>query len=370
MIMGKLCCVFNIPSHYRKDIYRAIDEYYDVDWYFEEYSGDIKVFDNNLLKRVTYFQHKPFIGRFYLMKGLLAKIVNEKYDNYLLIGTPLCLSIWILCLYIKLKYRRSKIYFWTHGWYGKETALESFFKKVFYRLADELVVYGNYAKELLVKNGFKRELIHVIHNSLSYDEQLKIRNQAKPTNIYYSHFGNNNPVLLFVGRLTPIKKLDMLVEAIRLLKHNEYDYNLVLVGDGTELSKLQNIVREYQLTSQVWFYGESYSELVNSELIFNADLCVAPGNVGLTAIHALMYGCPVITHDDFKYQMPEFEAIKDNKTGLFFKKGSIESLVETIMKWFIIKGGDRETVRQDCYEEIDRSWNPNYQMSILKSILS
>ena len=60
--------------------------------------------------------------------------------------------------------------------------------------------------------------------------------------------------------------------------------------------------------------GECYSEETNAKLIYNADLCVAPGNIGLTAIHVMMFGCPAITHNDFKWQMPEFEAIKSMET--------------------------------------------------------
>lgn len=60
--------------------------------------------------------------------------------------------------------------------------------------------------------------------------------------------------------------------------------------------------------------------MVNAELIYNADLCVAPGNIGLTAMHAMMFGCPCISHNDFSWQMPEFEAIVPYKTGNFLKE--------------------------------------------------
>ena len=43
------------------------------------------------------------------------------------------------------------------------------------------------------------------------------------------------------------------------------------------------------------FQGAVFDES-NSELIYHSDLCVSPGNVGLTAIHSLTYGVPVATH--------------------------------------------------------------------------
>lgn len=98
--------------------------------------------------------------------------------------------------------------------------------------------------------------------------------------------------------------------------------------------------------------GECCSEETNAKLIYNADLCVAPGNIGLTAIHVMMFGCPAITHNDFKWQMPEFEAIKSMETGMFFEKGNLDSLVNSILDWFEIKIKEREKVRLACYKEL------------------
>ena len=120
------------------------------------------------------------------------------------------------------------------------------------------------------------------------------------------------------------------------------------------------------LNDQVWFYGASYDEKTNAELIYNADLCVSPGNVGLTAMHALIFGCPVITHNYFEWQMPEYEAIHAGNTGDFFKMDDIADLIATISKWFAVKSDKREEVRKACFKEIDTNWNPYYQMDIIK----
>ena len=105
-------------------------------------------------------------------------------------------------------------------------------------------------------------------------------------------------------------------------------------------------------------------------MIFNADLCVSPGNIGLTAIHVLMFGCPAITNNDFAHQMPEFEAIHDGRTGSFFKAGDSSSLADVISDWFMKHKNDRDYVRQACYSEIDSNWNPSYQIEIIKSAIS
>lgn len=238
-----------------------------------------------------------------------------------------------------------------------------------YKCANGIFTYGEYAKKLMIKEGFDESKIHPIHNSLDYDKQLKLRQNLHQTNCYKDHFKNDYPVLIFIGRLTEIKRLDMLIEVIKDFRDNGENYNLVLVGDGDMKNSLMAIMQEYNLNDRIWFYGACYNEAQNAELIYNADLCVAPGNVGLTAIHAMMFGTPVISHNCFKFQMPEFEAIKPNITGDFFEYQNNNSLLRTISNWFKEHKNDRDVIRENCFNEIDTYWNPNYQIDILKEYL-
>jgi glycosyltransferase involved in cell wall biosynthesis len=234
---------------------------------------------------------------------------------------------------------------------------------------DGVFLYGNYARDLMIQNGFNPSKLHVIYNSLNYDEQLVIRKELTRSDIYSNYFRNTNPVIIFIGRLTKIKDLPLLIEAVSKLRDEGKFYNVVLVGDGEDRDFLRQDVEKRGLSNQVWFYGASYDERKNAELIFNADLCVAPGNIGLTAMHAMMFGCPCMSHDDFAYQMPEFEAIKPGVTGDFFKRNDPSSIASAIDKWFLENGSRRESIRSECYQEIDSKWNSHNQINILKQVL-
>ena len=133
--------------------------------------------------------------------------------------------------------------------------------------------------------------------------------------------------------------------------------------------ELKNLVSTKNLDNQVWFYGLCYDDNKNAQLIYDADLCVAPGNVGLTAMHSMVFGTPVITHNNFSMQMPEFESITPNITGDFFKYNDVSSLSQKIEDWIDNKSSKRDKIRQDCYDEIDRFWTPKYQMNILKRVI-
>ena len=169
--------------------------------------------------------------------------------------------------------------------------------------------------------------------------------------------------------MTPVKRLDLLINAVALLKEKRKCYNVVLVGDGSERTNLELIVSNHKIEKQVWFYGESYDEKQNAKLLFNADVCVAPGNIGLTAIHSLMFGCPAISHNNYSLQMPEFESIKPNVTGDFFLYNDYYNLAEVIDRWLTSHKVSRENVRKACYKEIDTFWTPYYQLEIIKKHL-
>ena len=160
----------------------------------------------------------------------------------------------------------------------------------------------------------------------------------------------------------------MMERAVTLLKTQGENYNITFVGDGDMRQALESEVCKSQLESTTWFYGACYDEKTNADLIYNADLCIAPGNIGLTAMHSLMFGCPAISHNDFKMQMPEFEAIIPGQTGDFFEYGNLSDLARCISLWFATKSNSREKVRQACYEEIDKYWNPYYQLDLLKKL--
>jgi glycosyltransferase involved in cell wall biosynthesis len=271
---------------------------------------------------------------------------------------------------MSLLYRRKKVFIWTHGWYGKEKRIEKILKKIMFHLPNGGVFcYGNYARNLMIKEGFNSKKIFVIHNSLFYDKQIEIRNYLKETCIYKNHFNNGNKNLFFVGRLTAIKKLDLILKAIIICRNRGTEYNLTFIGDGERADELKSLTKRLGIENQVWFYGSCYDEKELSSLIYNADLCVAPGNIGLTAMHSMVFGTPCLTHNDYPYQMPEFEAIKEGKTGTFFKRDDVNDLANKIDDWFKLNGAEREVVRKSCMDEIDREWNPYFQIEVLKKNL-
>lgn len=367
--MKRLCNCFSNPSLYRESIYKKMDDTFDCDWYFGDNPHDVKLFDTNTLKRVGFLHVSNAGHRIFCTFGLLRLLFDKRYDDYFMYLSTWDLCAWIFLLLKRFFFHSKRVSLWCHGWYGKESYWEAKLKRFMYDSVDRIFCYGDYARNLLVNMGYSGDKVCAIHNSLDYDRQLAIRSKLQTSDIYKQYFKNDNPVLIFIGRQTKVKRLDLLLEALYLLREQGHSYNLILVGDGTEQRMLRKITEEKKMESNVWFFGACFDEQTNAELIYNADLCVAPGNVGLTAMHTMVFGTPVVTHDSFEYQMPEFEAIKAGVTGAFFKYNDVNSMAETIVEWFSLHKEDRNQVRESCYQEIAENWTPDFQLKVIKENL-
>lgn len=361
----KICHIYNYPARYREEIYSLLDENFDSTFIFGNERTSVKRMDTSILKNVVNRKY-IYLGRIRYQKRMLGYLFKP-YDIYIIGTMTDNFTYWLFLVFLKL-FSKKRIYIWSHGYYGNETKKQLFVKKTYFKLAQGVFVYGNYSRDLMIKNGFDPNRIFTIYNSLHYTQQLKLRKIQVATRIYTHHFGNDNPTIIMIGRLNLRKKLSMLIDAVSTLQSRNFYLNVVLIGEGEDREQLEEDVRRKGIDKYVWFYGACYDEAQNAELIFNADLCVVPGDVGLTAIHSLMFGCPCLTHNYWPTQGPEFEAIKEGLTGSFFEHNDPMDLTKKLEAWFTDHTNDRNTIRENCFNEIDSRWNPYNQINIFKTV--
>lgn len=361
-----MCLIAGSAPTYRQPIYSMIGNELGCDFILG--SGPTKQMNITELPNKVIAVCPLKIGKspIFHLKGALR--LSKDYDVLILCMGIISITEWLILF--SAKFRHQKAYIWSHGWLGKDSWIKKMIGRLYFGLSSGVFVYNERSVKLMTEGGIPKEKLYTIYNSLNYDLQLGIRKSLTGSAIYTKHFGNQYHNIVFIGRLMKVKRFDLLLEAISILKEKGEIINVTFIGDGKEKECLEKMVHELGINKQFWFYGASFDERTNAELIYNADLCVSPGNIGLTAMHVLMFGCPAITNDDFNHQMPEFEAIRAGRTGDFFKAGNSKSLADAISKWFLEHANDRESVRRDCYHEIDTKWNPHNQMRIFKQVLS
>ena len=317
------------------------------------------------------YRHKLHNIKNYFFKGILiwqssvlSIVIKKEFDIAFFMGDMSVISTWIGALICRL--RKKRVVYWGHGIYGNESFYKLFFRLLFLKLAHVNLVYENRAKKLLLGMGFKKEKLIVIYNSLNYDLQYKYFNKLLKGNKYRSPFKESNiPTILFIGRLTRLKKIDQLIKCIERINKLQPNVNMLIIGDGPEKEKLKNLCSLILDKKRYIFLGAIYDEEKLAKFLFNSSLCVSPGNIGLTAIHSLSYGTPVVSHDNLINQMPEVEAIVDGENGFLFKENNIENLAEKISCWIQDKKSNKKKIRRI----IEEKYNPHYQKKIIDNLI-
>ncbi|WP_350291626.1 glycosyltransferase [uncultured Croceitalea sp.] len=304
--------------------------------------------------------------------GLLRFLRKEKFDDVIFLANAYYLSTWFAVFYLKLTGK--KVYMWTHGVITTKKDWKWRLRKVFYGLSDGLMLYGHKAKAVMVKNGFPERKLHVIYNSTgsvndliaTNEISIESRNNTKQQLFKYSDL----PIVIFVGRLTYVKKLDQILQAAHILHQEDFKINVLYVGDGQARKDLESLAQSLNISEYCHFYGACFKKEELEELFKISSLCISPGEVGLTAMSALGNGTPVLSHDDFNYQMPEYEAIEPGINGMLFKRNSIADIASKTKQWLIEnKETSEELMRNNCTKIIREKYNAEYQAELINAIL-
>jgi D-inositol-3-phosphate glycosyltransferase len=110
---------------------------------------------------------------------------------------------------------------------------------------------------------------------------------------------NDERIILFVGRIEPLKGLDILINAAALLE-SDVDCSVLVVGGDesseAQVAELTELARHRGIEHRVAFVGAVDHDLL--PLYYNAaDVCVVPSHYasfGLVAVEAMASGVPVI----------------------------------------------------------------------------
>ncbi len=106
------------------------------------------------------------------------------------------------------------------------------------------------------------------------------------------------PLLTFLGRIHPVKGLDVLLRALVQIKAEVPEVILAIAGPDEDghTDRLQGLAKDLGVEGHVRWLG-TIEEQVKSSFLVDADLFVLPSfseNFGLAAVEAMAVGCPVV----------------------------------------------------------------------------
>lgn len=160
------------------------------------------------------------------------------------------------------------------------------------RRADACLAYSTRGRDYYQKIGVPAEDIFVAVNVVDTEQKQAIAAQFDRTLLYEDAHKNADFVVLFVGALTPEKKVDLLLRAFKRFQSGcKCRSRLVIVGDGPDRTRLMAIAKT-EGVEHVDFEGQVIEDI--SKYFLSSDVFVMPGLGGLAVSDAMSHGLPVI----------------------------------------------------------------------------
>jgi glycosyltransferase involved in cell wall biosynthesis len=146
---------------------------------------------------------------------------------------------------------------------------------------DVITTTGTYTKNYLISKGINENKIFILPHVV--DERFQPLDIEKDYDV------------VFVGRLAPVKHVETLIRATAQIKESLPSIRVVIVGDGEERSKLEELARSLDLTDQIDFVGYQTNTW---EWYNRSKLSVVTSEregFPYTVIESLKCGVPVVT---------------------------------------------------------------------------
>jgi len=325
----KIILLAPVLSHYRKDVYDQFTSSEEFDFIFvggKEYQN-IKSIDNLKGKKFPYWSFFLFNHKFYYLKGAIKYIYKTKPEIIISSGVDFHLIHTLILFFIYRIILRKKFIWWSQGTKGHQGKIGWVVRKIMYKCASGILLYSKAGYENLLKMNMKPERLKIVGNCLNREDygflnhdMNKESKSDKPFNI------------LFAGRLTPKARLEVLLKSLKSINQKGIeDFKCTIIGNG-EMERYTDMVHDLQLHDQVVFLGALYGKDAHKYFL-EADLFVYPGGIGLSVLHALSFGLPVITTDNYALHFPEIELLKKDFNGDLYKDNDEHDLAEKIAEW-------------------------------------
>ena len=196
----------------------------------------------------------------------------------------------------------------THGYFEKSSKKIVEYLTKFYcdKTANELIVPTNKIYSLFKEKYNFTKNIHIIPTGIEVDRFFEENVNKKEVESLKKKLGlkKNEFTILFVGRLAEEKNVEFLIEAQKKLVEYDDHIKLLIVGDGPDKQKYEQLAENLGLKDNIIFNGKAAWEEI--PIYYHASSVFATASTtetqGLTVIEAMAAGVPPLCIDDDSFR--------------------------------------------------------------------
>lgn len=207
-------------------------------------------------------------------------------------------------------------------------------------LSDAILLYSNEERKFIW--GANKGKVFVAENTINFNvfpRDLPSKEEIKrELGIPF------RKVVLFVGRMRPVKKVEHLIEAFNGIE--DENVGCVIVGD-----RMGKHLESMFMNPNIRYLGEVHDQtnVLISKIFKMADVFCIPGDVGLGLNQAFFWGLPVVTERGL--QPPEIHHLTEGKTGFIVPENDVAELRRKLL--LLLHADDlRDRMGQDARNHI------------------
>jgi glycosyltransferase involved in cell wall biosynthesis len=213
-----------------------------------------------------------------------------------------------------------------------------------YNQADAVVAVTRDVGEDLAKNfRVDGSRVRIINNPIPIEKIRRLSGEAVSDPVFHGQ----DPVILYVGRLSREKGVDILVRAFARVRRKA-GAKLVIVGEGNEEKTLRQLTRDLGIEAEVFFLG--YKDNPYTYMRCSTVFVLPSHYEGLSTviIESMACGVPVVSTRSFR---DIEEIVEHGKAGLLVDVGDEQAIAEAVLN-LLNNGGLRNSMAEEARKKI------------------
>ncbi len=266
--------------------------------------------------------YKLLMSYFHLVWVLISKNIDIVHINSSMKNGSIIKNY---CALIVSKLLFKKSIFQFHGGSPEDISGNlTFILKMIVVLSDKILVLTD--DQMNIKNYLKKSKWDKVEKIPNYIEKRTANvNQGKNTTKVY---------FLFVGRIIREKGIFEIIEATKKLRDEGLDFQVDIMGDGSDLNKMKELVHKLKLEKYFIFHGFVTEDAKKDLLYTNSNVMVFPSykeGFPYTILEAMLYKIAIISTGVGALS----DVIVNNRNGFLVPAKDPDEVFEK-MKYFIL----------------------------------
>lgn len=202
-----------------------------------------------------------------------------------------------------------RIIYWGHGinLWSPESTLKNYLFRYLHKKSDAIILYA--PDQMKYIDARYHSKTHIALNTINFNS-FPVINSSK-SDLRKKYGLKFKTIVLFCGRVTPGKRLDILVDIF--VQSKDPSLGLLIVGGGLS----GELKAKVDAHNNMVYMGAVYDPVPVNELHKLSDLFCIPGKCGLSINQAMYWKLPVLTTDVI--HAPEIYYLKDGVNGYIAK---------------------------------------------------